>query len=317
MLTPGKVIAVTGASGYIGSWLLHRLESLPGRGRLVAFDTAPPPLPLHNIAVYRQDVARDIHALLRRHRVETVVHLAYDARRVRAQSEAIAIRAHNFQSAEKTLESCVNAGVKHLIYLSSNVIYGANPGNPMPLLEEWVDFSNFPAFPYGRDIYQAEQALNTDYPGIKVTILRACPVLGAAPGSELTARLLPRRLWGVGQNPPYQLLHMEDLLRILLEFIYRETPGVFNVAGDGVVFLREIAELTRRKLTNLPPFLAYGAVGLDRKLLLQPGSIRAELDAVRYPVIMSAAKLKQTMGYRFRYTALETLTAFANYTAAG
>lgn len=314
----GKVIALTGASGSIGSWLLQQLEGLPGRGKLVAFDIKPPPRPIHNIAVYRQNVTQPIDAPLRQHQVSTLVHLAFDSRRGVTPGETNRIRGNNWRALETTLESCSLAGVRHIIYLSANAIYGASRDNPVPLTED-LSRKTLPSSPYGRDIFQAEQTLTAfseGYPQIKVTVLRISPVLGSAPGSPLTARLFPRRLWAAGSNPPFQFLHEADLARIMLEFIHREMPGTFNVAGDGVVFLREIADLTHRKLTRLPAFLAYGVVGLSRRMLLQPGAAKAELDALRYPVIMSAAKLKQTTGFRFRYTSLETLNAFAQYTAA-
>ena len=317
MLEPGKVIAVTGASGYIGSWLLQQLEPIPGRGKLVAFDKEPPPWPLHNAAIYLHDVTRSIADLLRHHQVDTVIHLAQTTRAGRARGEIAATRRNNWRSTEQVLESCQQAGVKHLIYLSDSVIYGAAPGNSIPLTEEQAA-PDIPNFPYGRDIYQSELTLQSSANAAaptKAAILRTCLVLGPSAGGPLTAQRFPRRFWGVGRKPPYQFLHEDDLFQIIIEFIRREQPGIFNVAADGVVFLDEIARLTHRKLTQLPPFLAYGAVGLSRNILFQPDAIKAELAAARYPVLMSAAKLKQTLGYRFRHTSLETLTAYANYTA--
>jgi hypothetical protein len=87
---------------------------------------------------------------------------------------------------------------------------------------------------------------------------------------------------------------------------------VFNVAGEGVVFLQELAEITHRKLVHLPTLLAYPAAWLSWKLL-RAGAGTAELDAARYPVIMSTGKIKQALDCRFNYTSMETVTAFANY----
>jgi len=55
MVEDAKIVAVTGASGYIGSRLLRQLEE-ENLERLVAIDINPPPLPIHNVAVYRRDV---------------------------------------------------------------------------------------------------------------------------------------------------------------------------------------------------------------------------------------------------------------------
>ena len=309
MAEAAKVVAVTGASGYIGTRLLQQLEGDPGVAQIVAFDVKPLAFPIHNIAVYRQDVREPIDEMLGRHRVDTLVHLAFVSRRGRSRREIESIRRNNWQSLDVALDSSVTAGVKHVIYISSNVIYGVHPNNPVAFSEE-AALDNFPGFYYGRDIFLAERTLQSftgQYPGIAVTVLRACPVMGSSDGNELVTRLFPRPLRGVGRNPPFQFLHEDDLARIMLDMIHQRTGGVFNLAGDGVVFLREMAEITHRKILNMPPALAYPLAWLS-------GSGAYNLDAMRYPVIMSTSKIKQTLDYRFRYSSIESLTAFANYT---
>ncbi len=68
MVQPSRVVAITGASGYVGSRLLRQLEEEDFE-KLVGIDTRPPPLPIHNIAVYRRDAKGSIEDILRRHRV--------------------------------------------------------------------------------------------------------------------------------------------------------------------------------------------------------------------------------------------------------
>ena len=75
MENSNQVVAVTGASGYLGSRLLLHLED-QDLEKLVGFDLNPPPNPIHNIVRYRMNVKDSIETILRNHRVTTVIHLA-------------------------------------------------------------------------------------------------------------------------------------------------------------------------------------------------------------------------------------------------
>ncbi len=310
-----KVVAITGASGYIGTRLLQRLEEDRSLGELVAFDLKPPLFPIRNISVYRQDVAQPIDELLRRHRVDTLVHLAGRDGAGAGYRERLLSLHQNQAALSGTLHSCARAGVRHVLYVSSHSVYGACSDNPVPLTESGPARcgENAPFEPGQLAADLAVREFAESHPEIKVTILRACTVLGTTDVAAQTGRVFPRRFWGVGGNPPFQFLHEADLTRIMEDIIHRRTPGVFNVAGEGVVFLQEVAEITHRKLTQAPAFLAYPVAWLSWKLL-RSGAGTSGLDSARYPVIMSTGKIKQTLEYRFRYTSLETLTAFVNYT---
>ena len=116
----------------------------------------------------------------------------------------------------------------------------------------------------------------------------------------------------IDYNPPLQFVYEDDLARILTIVIRRRLAGIFNVAGDGVVFYKEFAETIKSRLINLPAFLAYGLAQLSWNLHLQRESTACGLDLVRYPMVLSTGKLHQATGYRFWHTSMETLSAFAN-----
>ncbi len=314
MVEASKVVAITGASGYIGSRLLRQLEE-GNLEKLIAFDIKPPILPIHNIAVHRRDVSRPIDGTLRQSRVTTLVHLAFTANRGRNRQEIRDTRETNLRTLHAILDSCSRAGVKHIIYLSSHTVYGAHRDNPLPLTER-APLRPMPDFPFGYDKFLSDQILESfaeRHPDTKVTILRSSSVLGPSASNDISRVFaFPKAMGVCGYNPPFQFLHEDDLARILTAVIEREISGIFNVAGDGVAFYNEIAEILPEKLMCLPPFLAYPAVKVTWNLGLQRSRTTAELDLVRYPLLLSTGKLEQATGYRPRYTSLETLTTFVN-----
>ena len=330
-----KVVAITGASGYIGARLLRELQSRPYVGSLVAFDVNPlkspqppstqegqweapdagPTSSSYSIVAYQQDLTRPITDALRRHGVTTLVHLAHIIKPGRDQHEIKAIRHTNLNALETVVESCAGAGVRHIIYLSSHTVYGARKENPIPLTEAMPPHP-LPGFPYGYDKFLAEQVLqefSERHPMIAVTILRTCVVLGPGANNYITRAFFRPLLLGiVGCDPPLQFLHEDDLARILTIIIQRVLPGVFNVAGGGVVHYRDAVKTARRNLVTLPASLAYPLVQLTWRLGIQRDGNAAGLNLIRYPIVMSTEKLKQSTGYQFQHTSLGALSAFAN-----
>ncbi|MCH8744656.1 MAG: NAD-dependent epimerase/dehydratase family protein [Chloroflexi bacterium] len=186
MVESSKIVAVTGASGYIGARLLRELEE-ENLERLVAIDIKPPPMPVHNVAVYRQDVGRLFDGPLRQRRVTTLVHLAFVPNRGRNRREVREIRETNLRTMHMVLDSCARAGVQHVIYLSSHTVYGARRDNAVPLTER-APLRPMPDFPSGYDKFLSDQILESfaeRHPDIKVTLLRCCAVLGPSASADI------------------------------------------------------------------------------------------------------------------------------------
>ena len=311
---PAQTVAVTGASGYIGACLLRHLEEKEETNKLVAIDSRPLPFPLHNIAAYRRDVTQPIDDALLDHPVSTVVHLAFLNPLVRSRREVHLVRETNLKALTSVLESCLRSGVKHVVFLSSHTVYGAYPDNPIPLTV------NSPLRPqsdlhYGYDKYLSEQILQefAEHQGdIKVTILRTCMVLGPAAGNYTAQSFFKKWFLAVeNENPPLQFVYEDDLARVVDIVIQRGIQGVFNVAGDDVVFYREIAEMIGSRIVSIPSFVASPFLRLSWNMRFQRRSTATGFNMIRYPIVVSTGTLKQATGYRFWHTSMDALKAYA------
>ena len=117
------------------------------------------------------------------------------------------------------------------------------------------------------------QEFQEQHPDVAVTILRSCVVLGPWANNYVAKAISRPWLLGVwDHNPPMQFVYEDDLARILTIVVQRRLAGVFNVAGDGVVFYREMAEMMRSRLVMLPSFLGLPLVQLTWKLRIQTDS---------------------------------------------
>ena len=310
-----RVVAITGAAGYVGTRLLHILEAEGDQHKLVAIDTKPLAFPIHNVAAYRSDISEPIGDTLLHHKVTSLVHLAFVARRGRNRREVAAIRKANLDSLKAVLDSCLQAGVHHFIYLSSHTVYGPHRDNPIPLTDK-SPLRPLPDFPYGYDKFLSEQMIQEfgeQHQALKVTILRSCVVLGPNANNSITRAFFRPVLLGVlDYNPALQFVYEDDLARVLAIVIGEEIPGVFNVAGEGVVFYQELAKIVNSKLISLPSLMAYALVNLTWDLRIQRDSTAPGLDLVRYPIVVDTSSLRCATGYKFRHSSLETLTSFAN-----
>ena len=313
MASHRPVVAVTGASGYIGTRLLNLLQRDEGLARIVAIDTRSLPTPFHNVATERLDVTHPLDHAFEDHRVTSAVHLAFVHRPGRSRSEMERVRDANLQGMRSFLEACHTNRVSNLIFLSSHTVYGAHRDNPVPITEE-APLRAPTAFRYAREKARCEEMIHeyaARHPDACVTLLRSCFVMGPGADNYVTRAFCHKALIGVrGHDPPMQFVHEDDLARLIHHLIVQPRAGTFNVAGEGVIRYSHVARLSRRRLFFLPSYVAFPLVRAAWRLGIQKDSPAAGLDFVRYPLVLSTGKLKGLTGFRFSYTSEEALMAY-------
>ena len=129
-----------------------------------------------------------------------------------------------------------NPAVRHVVLVSSAMVYGAWENNPIPLTEDALLRPDV-ELAFARQLGAAEQLVDAwrrEQPGRTATVLR--PAIGMA--ADDTSRLAAALAAGMGQrvgtaDPPAQFLHLDDLAAAVLLAADQQLDGVFNVAPDG------------------------------------------------------------------------------------
>ena len=312
-----KGVAVTGAAGYVGSRLIERLAEVEELDTVLAIDAKPLRRPVHNIKAARLDVREPLEGLLHDHRIGTVVHLAFDYPQLPEHGDLALVPPTNLDALRRVLNSCRSARIGNFIYLSSHTVYGPWRENPVPIIEDQT-LKPLEDFPYALDKARSEELIAqfvATTPQVGVTTLRSCVVLGPTSGNHAASALFRKVLLGVwGEDPPWQFIHEDDLASVLALAVIDPRPGIYNVAGYGVVPFSEVARSTGAKLLKLSPSLAYTAAHLSWKFGLQKEAPARGLDFLRYPMVLSTGRVRREMGFHPQYSSREALSEFISGT---
>lgn len=124
----GKSVVVTGASGFIGGRIVHMLQALPGiqvravinnYHRAINLVRRQTPLAKADITNYAQ-VLKAIQG------ADVVIHCAYVSRGSFDEQAA-----NTLLGCQNVFKACVEAGVKHVVYLSTMSVYGIHTSGPL------------------------------------------------------------------------------------------------------------------------------------------------------------------------------------------
>lgn len=295
------VVGVTGISGCLGRQLLQQLEVDPDVSSVVGIDLVAPPDPALKLSFYPQDVARPFGELFERHGVQVAIHLAAAVDPDRAREEAT-----NVAGTREFLAACSRSRARVVCVLSSAMTYGAQPG-PAEVLYEGAPLRAESAPDHVRDKVAMEELCYEyvkTHPDTCLQIVRPCTVIGPSATSHLT-RLLGARLVlaPLGVDPPLQLVHEDDATRAIYRLVKTEKVGVFNLAGDGVLTLGQMARLAERRVLRLPMWLLRGLSWLGWRLGLRafPSLPPRLWTYLRWPCLVAPIKLRTELGIMFRY----------------
>lgn len=314
-MTAASRVLVTGAGGYLGRQVIERLAALgdaEAPAAIVAMDIREPATRLAKVAYEVADIrSPDLAAILRRHRIDVVVHLASIVTPGRNSSRAFEYDV-DVNGTRNLLQACVAAGVRRIIVSSSGAAYGYHADNA-PWLTEDMPLRGNEAFAYSHHKRLVEEMLadaRRRHPALEQVVLRIGTILGTSVRNQITDLFdKPRLLAIAGSDSPFVFIWDQDVVGVIERAIHDGPPGIFNVAGDGAMTIRQIADRLGKRCLTLPAWLLGGALALLKPLgLTQYGP--EQLDFLRYRPVLDNARLKSVFGYTPRYTSSEVFDLY-------
>jgi len=323
-------VLITGAAGYVGSILINALEAIDEVEAIVGIDLRPMPDRLAastKVAWIQADVSTDEwQTAARRHRIDAVVHLAFQIRQLYGRRKEIQ-RRWNIGGARAVFAFALGEpSVQRLIHFSTVTAYGAHKNNSVaerlrenaPLTER--------DYRYGSHKREIEQSLKDAYAAsdqrAHVVILRCASISGPygrfALGrfgivSTLTGMLpfLPCGRHDFGR----QYLHEDDIAEVVALLLNAPSRGgyeVFNASPDDYLASADLASMLQKRRIIVPPALLRSLFALCWRL--SRGRVptpRGAWKFLTYPIAVDGSGLTESYDYRYRFTSADALMARA------
>ena len=307
----GRRVLITGLGTFWGGRVAQALEQHDDVDVIVGLDREEPSVELQRTEYVRSDENYSILSrIVKATRVDTIVHtfLVVDstAMRSRTMHEINVIGTMNLFAAA----SAAGSTVRNVVVKSSTLVYGSSAKDPTWFKEE-TPRSAPPATPVERSLQSVEGYVRDfaeDNPHVNVTLLRFSNVLGpdiVTPASK--ALELPAVPSLFGFDPRLQFVHEEDVVRSILFVLDHEVPGIYNVAGDGLLPWSEVAAICAKPVLPLPSF---GTSILASPLRRLGVDLPPELIALlKYGRGVDNRRFKRA-GFEYLYTSAGTVQAF-------
>jgi nucleoside-diphosphate-sugar epimerase len=309
-------VAVTGAARGLGHALTAHLAVSERVSKVIAIDE------------HRGDVAgvtwrladvRDPALAARLADVDVLVHTDLDTS---VDTDYRARRAYNVRAAQTVLTAAAAGRVGRVILVTSAMVYGARPDNPVPLAES-APLRADPDGSVAGDLLEIEHLARRSprvHPGLSVTVVRPAALVDGSADS-LTARHFDsaRLLTVKGSSPRWQFCHVDDLVSALELAISAEVTGTFAVGCDGWLERDDVERISGLRRIELPASLTFGTAQRLHRMGITPAPVN-DLQYLVYPWVVDCQTLREA-GWRPAYDNAAVLQALmearASHRAAG
>jgi len=318
-------VAVTGPTGEIGKPLMSELERRRPVGSVLGMARRPfdPAEEGWEKVTYRRGDILDRGSLAALFDgADVAVHLAFAIFGSREETRRV-----NLQGTRNVFEAALMAGIKRLVYASSVAAYGFHPENPQPLSED-VPPRGSEGFYYSRQKAELEGLLDELLLGSEVEayVFRPCVVAGPRAtmlveqtvSSVRVGDPVPLLRRGVEKLPlvapilpdpgtPLQLVHHDDVAQAMGAAICGDgPPGVYNLAGEGEIQVRDIARALGWRWVPVPGAAVSLGTAAARRLSFASPKLEWAI-AADTPVLMDTTKARRDLKWKPRHDAQETL----------
>lgn len=271
-------IVVTGATGFLGSKLVHKLADKHEVVALTRTGQWEAPDRMQSIAC---DLCKSIDLSKLPDKIDSVVHLAQSRRYREFPDGADDMFAVNILGTYNLLEYARKAGAKNFVLASTGSVYTPSPKNQDE--NSIVTPQDF----YGVSKLAAENLLQAYRPFMRASALRLFYLYGSGQTDKLVANLInrvksgqalavPGEADGVSLTPTY----IDDAVSVFVPAIEQSWDGILNVAGPETVTIRQLGQAIADALEGTASFEMKGGP--------EPVSVLPDLSRLNDLVDMSA-----------------------------
>jgi UDP-glucose 4-epimerase len=309
----GQRVLITGISGHIAGRLARRLEQDPEVDHVVGIGLEEPSADLERTEYVRADIRNPLVVkVLQTTDVDTVVHLNILATPQGAGGRT-QMKELNVIGTMQLLGACQRAeGVRKVVMKSTTAVYGADPRDPALFTEDMTARSE-PRGGYTKDAVETERyarAFARRRADIELTLLRFANFMGPEIDTPFTRYFsFPIVPTAMGYDPRLQFVHEDDAIEVLYLAVRERHPGVFNVAGHGVVPLSQALRLVGKPSIPVILPLVSPIANVVRRLRV----VDFATDQLRYLLfgrVADTSRLREEFGYTPAYSTREALLDF-------
>ncbi|MDF1606238.1 NAD-dependent epimerase/dehydratase family protein [Nocardioides sp. YIM 152315] len=295
-------IAVTGATGNVGSAVVRRLHH---DGHEVVGVVRRPPEDADPADWVRADLSSDCHDdLVRAFRgADAVVHLAWG---FQPTHRIDYLESVGVGGTRRVLDAVAAAGVPHLVHQSSIGAYSPRRGTE-PVREDWPT-GGIAASPYSRHKATAERLLDTFEGRAEVVVTRTRPgiISQRAAGSAQLRYFLPTLVPAAAvrhvpvlpldRRLTLQVVHADDVARAIALAIEARAPGPFNLVTEPVLDRSDVAAALGARPVHVPFPVVRAAADLSWRAHLQPVDA-GWIDMAYHVPLLDASRARTELGW--------------------
>lgn len=309
----GRVVLVTGVSRDLGRRFARAVAEDPSVRRVIGVDVTPPRGDAGPVSFVRADIRNPVIAkVIAKENVDTVVHMSVISTPGSTGGRST-MKEHNVIGTMQLLAACQKApSVQHLVVKSTTTVYGASSRDPAMFTEDMQPRRSARSG-YAKDVAEIEgyvRGFARRRPDVRTTVLRCANVIGPHVVSPLTSYFrLPVIPTVGGFDARMQFLHEDDLHDVLTHAVNTDVSGVFNIAGEGVLTLKQAVRRLQRPSVPMPG-AAVGSLGsLLRSARLADFSPE-QIGFLTYGRGVDTSRMREELGFRPRFS---TPDAFADF----
>lgn len=295
-------VLVTGAAGYIGEKMVKALCKKGWVDGVVGTDIREPSYRHPKYTFETRDIRHSMDDIFQNRKINAVVHAAYVLPPIHDKGLMEDI---NKGGTKNILAASARAGVKQILYTSSTTAYGFHPDNDDPLTEESPLRGN-DDLTYAKNKREIEgvfKEFEAAHPEIAVSIVRPCFVVGPGFKNPMAEHLRKKLVMMPANTRPWQFVHEDDLIHVMVLLLEKKQSGAYNVTGDGTITFSEMVKMLGNVRIPVPWPVIYPLNNLAWHLRLS-FITKFPSPAMRmmvHPWIASSEKLKRVTGYHFKY----------------